>query len=113
MLLHVPKVLSPDELAYCRQRMQDAEDLTSAQERVHQILISARPLGDVDDPAMWPGYRLIWPHLTQEQLARQAAATRQSVNAALRGFEKRGWISVDGRAVTVRQPEMLARFVAT
>lgn len=53
---------------------------------------------------------VIWPQLTQEQLARQAAGTRQSVNAALRGFERRGWITVDGRAVTLRQPEMLARF---
>lgn len=54
---------------------------------------------------------VIWPQLTQEQLAHHAAATRQSVNAALHGFERRGWITVDGRAVTVRQPEMLARFV--
>ena len=54
---------------------------------------------------------VIWPHLTQEQLAHHAAATRQSVNTALRSFEKRGWITVDGRAVTVRKPEMLARFV--
>jgi CRP/FNR family cyclic AMP-dependent transcriptional regulator len=53
---------------------------------------------------------LISPQLTQEQFARLAASTRQSVNAALRGFEKRGWITVDGRDVTVRQPEMLARF---
>lgn len=53
---------------------------------------------------------VIWPHLTQEELAHHAAATRQSVNAALHGFEKRGWITVYGRAVTVRQPEMLARF---
>lgn len=53
---------------------------------------------------------LISPQLTQEQLARLAAGTRQSVNAALRGFEKRGWITVDGRDLTVRQPEMLARF---
>jgi CRP/FNR family transcriptional regulator, cyclic AMP receptor protein len=53
---------------------------------------------------------VIWPHLTQEQLARQAAATRQSVNAALRSFERRGWIAVNGRAVTVRQPDMLASF---
>src|SRR6516225_2234762 len=43
---------------------------------------------------------LIWPHLTQEQLAHHAAATRQSVNAALHGFERRGWITVNGRAVT-------------
>ena len=50
------------------------------------------------------GAGMIWPHLTQEQLAHHAAGTRQSVNAALRGFERRGWITVDGRAVTVRQP---------
>ena len=53
---------------------------------------------------------VIAPHLTQEQLARQVAGTRQSVNAALRGFERRGWITVDGRAVILRQPDMLARF---
>ena len=53
---------------------------------------------------------VIRPQLTQEQLAHLAAGTRQSVNAAMRGFEKRGWIVVDGRDVTVRQPELLARF---
>jgi len=53
---------------------------------------------------------VITPHLTQEQLAHQAAGTRQSVNAAMRGFERRGWITLNGRAVTVRQPEMLAQF---
>jgi len=53
---------------------------------------------------------LVTPQLTQEQFAHLAAGTRQSVNAALRGFEKRGWITVNGRDVTVRQPEMLAHF---
>jgi CRP/FNR family transcriptional regulator, cyclic AMP receptor protein len=53
---------------------------------------------------------VIRPQLTQEQFAHLAAGTRQSVNAAMRGFEKRGWIMVDGRDVTVRQPEMLAHF---
>jgi len=53
---------------------------------------------------------VIRPQLTQEQFAHLAAGTRQSVNAAMRGFEKRGWITVDGRDVTVRQPEMLAHF---
>jgi CRP/FNR family transcriptional regulator, cyclic AMP receptor protein len=53
---------------------------------------------------------MILPHLTQEQLAHHAAGTRQSVDTALRGFERRGWIAVDGRAVRVCQPEMLARF---
>lgn len=56
------------------------------------------------------GDGVIRPQLTQEQLARHAAGTRQSVNAALRGFERRGWITVNGRVVTVRQPRMLARF---
>jgi CRP/FNR family transcriptional regulator, cyclic AMP receptor protein len=56
------------------------------------------------------GAGVICPHVTQEQLAHHAGGTRQSVNAALRGFERRGWITVDGRAVTVRQPEQLARF---
>ena len=36
--------------------------------------------------------------------------TRQSVNAALRGFERRGWIEVHDRAVTVKQPTALGRF---
>jgi CRP/FNR family transcriptional regulator, cyclic AMP receptor protein len=48
--------------------------------------------------------------MSQEQLAHQAAGTRQSVNAALRGFERRGWIEVQDRAVTVKQAEALGRF---
>jgi CRP/FNR family transcriptional regulator, cyclic AMP receptor protein len=53
----------------------------------------------------------ISPQLTQEQFAHLAAGTRQSVNAVLRGFEKRGWIIVSGRDLRVLQPEMLAHFV--
>ncbi|GAA5007695.1 FxSxx-COOH system tetratricopeptide repeat protein [Kitasatospora paranensis] len=31
---------------------------------VHRILVSARPaLGDTDDPANWPAFEKIWPHL--------------------------------------------------
>jgi CRP/FNR family transcriptional regulator, cyclic AMP receptor protein len=48
--------------------------------------------------------------LTQEELAHQVGSTRQSVNAALRGFEKRGWIEVHGRSVTVKQAAALRRF---
>jgi CRP/FNR family transcriptional regulator, cyclic AMP receptor protein len=48
--------------------------------------------------------------MSQEELAHQAGCTRQSVNAALRGFERRGWIEMDGRAVTVKQPDALGRF---
>jgi CRP-like cAMP-binding protein len=53
---------------------------------------------------------LIQPPLSQEELAHQAAGTRQSVNAALRGFERRGWIEVRGRAVSVKEPTALSRF---
>jgi CRP/FNR family cyclic AMP-dependent transcriptional regulator len=56
------------------------------------------------------GDGVIRPGLRQEELAHQVGGTRQSVNAALRGFERRGWIEVRGRAVTVKQPEALGRF---
>jgi CRP/FNR family transcriptional regulator, cyclic AMP receptor protein len=48
--------------------------------------------------------------MNQEQLAHQAGGSRQSINAALRGFERRGWIEVRDRAVTVKQPVALGRF---
>jgi CRP/FNR family transcriptional regulator, cyclic AMP receptor protein len=48
--------------------------------------------------------------MNQEQLAHQAGGSRQSVNAALRGFERRGWIEVRGRALIVTQPAALDRF---
>lgn len=48
--------------------------------------------------------------MSQEELAHQAGGTRQSVNAALRGFERRGWIEVRDRAVTVKEAAALGRF---
>jgi CRP/FNR family transcriptional regulator, cyclic AMP receptor protein len=48
--------------------------------------------------------------MNQEELAHQVGGSRQSVNAALRGFERRGWIDVQDRAVTIKQPAALARF---
>jgi CRP/FNR family cyclic AMP-dependent transcriptional regulator len=51
--------------------------------------------------------------LSQEDLAHQVGGTRQSVNAALRGFERRGWIEVHDRTVTVKQAAALSRFVGT
>jgi CRP/FNR family transcriptional regulator, cyclic AMP receptor protein len=48
--------------------------------------------------------------LSQEQLAHLVAGTRQSVNIALHGFERRGWLSVSGRQIVVRDPAALARF---
>jgi CRP-like cAMP-binding protein len=48
--------------------------------------------------------------ISQEELAHQAGSTRQSVNAALRGFERRGWIELGDRAVVVKQAAALRRF---
>jgi CRP/FNR family cyclic AMP-dependent transcriptional regulator len=53
---------------------------------------------------------VIRPKMSQEELAHQVGGTRQSVNAALRGFERRGWIEVHDRAVTVTQAAALGRF---
>jgi CRP/FNR family transcriptional regulator, cyclic AMP receptor protein len=51
--------------------------------------------------------------MSQEELAHQVGGTRQSVNAALRGFERRGWIGVEARGVTVKEPAALARFAGS
>jgi CRP/FNR family transcriptional regulator, cyclic AMP receptor protein len=51
--------------------------------------------------------------MSQEEFAHQVGGTRQSVNAALRGFEKRGWIEVRDRAVMVKQEAALGRFAGT
>ncbi|MHB1592953.1 MAG: Crp/Fnr family transcriptional regulator [Streptosporangiaceae bacterium] len=52
----------------------------------------------------------IQPPVPQGELARQIGGTRQSVNAALRAFERRGWIEMAGRSLTLRDPGELARF---
>ena len=56
---------------------------------------------------------VISPSMSQEELAHQAGGSRQSVNAALRGFERRGWIQVSGRTVTITQAAALNRFAET
>jgi CRP/FNR family cyclic AMP-dependent transcriptional regulator len=56
---------------------------------------------------------VIQPGISQEELAHQVGGTRQSVNAALRGFERRGWLETRGRAVIVKQPATLSRFAGT
>ena len=68
--------------------------------RVAKVLLSL-PRGDDG---------VIRPALSQEELAHQAGGTRQSINATLRGFERRGWIEVHDRAVTIRQAPALRRF---
>ena len=56
---------------------------------------------------------LIWPPVSQEELAHQVGGSRLSVNATLRGFERRGWIQMRGRALTVTQAAALSRFAGT
>jgi CRP/FNR family transcriptional regulator, cyclic AMP receptor protein len=68
--------------------------------RVAKVLLSQAP--DADG--------VIRLELRQEELAHQVGATRQSVNATLRGFQKRGWIAVHDRGVTVTQSAALGRF---
>ena len=71
--------------------------------RIAKILLS-QPRGDNG---------VIRLRMSQEELAHQAGSTRQSVNAALRGFERRGWIEMRDRAVAVKQPDALGRFAGT
>ena len=71
--------------------------------RVAKVLLS-QPRGDDG---------IVQPRLSQEELAHQVGSTRQSVNAALRGFERRGWIEMHERAVVVKQPAALGRFAGT
>ena len=56
---------------------------------------------------------IIRQKMNQEELAHQVGGTRQSVNAALRGFERRGWIQVHDRVITVKEAAALARFAGT
>ncbi len=51
--------------------------------------------------------------MSQEEIAHQTGSTRQSVNATLRGFERRGWIEVRDRAVIVTQAAALSQFASS
>lgn len=42
-----------------------AEEAEQARVEVRQILLAGRPRRDVDDPATWTRYGLIWPHLVR------------------------------------------------
>ena len=68
--------------------------------RVAKVLLS-QPRGDDG---------VIGQKMTQEEFAHRVGGARQSVNAALRGFERRGWIQVRHQAVTVKQAAALSRF---
>jgi tetratricopeptide (TPR) repeat protein len=45
-----------------------ADEAKQARSEVRQILLAARPRRDVDDPATWSRYGLIWPHLARAEV---------------------------------------------
>lgn len=52
--------------------------------------------------------RVVQHGLTQQELAEFVGASRETVNKVLADFTRRGWIDVSQRAVTVREPDLLA-----
>jgi CRP/FNR family transcriptional regulator, cyclic AMP receptor protein len=102
---HVPPVAQAlaRSVAASLRRLTDAtSDLVflDLPRRVAKVLLS-QPRGEDG---------VIGQKMTQEQLAHQVGGARQSVNAALRGFERRGWIEMHNQAVTVKQAPELRRF---
>jgi CRP-like cAMP-binding protein len=47
--------------------------------------------------------------LTQEELAQLVGASRETINQSLADFVARGWIRLEGRAVTLLDVERLDR----
>ena len=48
--------------------------------------------------------------LNQTEIAAMLGGSRQSVNQALRDFEKRGWILSEGSTITIQDVDRLRRF---
>ncbi len=82
----------------------DAADLVflDTPRRVAKLLLSLAP---------GSGPPRVHLALTQSELAERVGATRQTVNAALQGLQRRGWITVDQRDVTLLDLPALRRFV--
>jgi tetratricopeptide (TPR) repeat protein len=45
-----------------KQRMTD-DEIADTRLQVHAVLAAARPRDDVDNPATWPRFQMIWPHI--------------------------------------------------
>ncbi|WP_443035282.1 FxSxx-COOH system tetratricopeptide repeat protein [Streptomyces sp. BE20] len=77
--------------AVIRAEMTDDEQEVAVHE-VHRILTGARPsLGDTDDPANWPAFDEIWPHLSPSKAHNcDEADTRQLLIDRVRYLWKRG-----------------------
>ncbi len=96
------QALTDSIAATLRRLTEDVSDLVflDLPRRVAKILLG-QPRGDDG---------VIRLKMSQEQLAHQAGGSRQSVNGALRSFERRGWVEMRDRAVTIKQPIALRRF---
>ena len=51
------------------------------------------------------------PSLTQTEMAARVGASRQSVNAALQEFQRRGWLRIAAREISINDAAALARYV--
>jgi CRP/FNR family transcriptional regulator, cyclic AMP receptor protein len=98
----VAQALTGSIAATLRRLTEAAADLVflDLPRRVAKVLLSQPRDGD----------GIIRQKISQEEIAHQVGGTRQSVNAALRGFERRGWLEVHDRAVMVKQAAALSRF---
>jgi CRP/FNR family cyclic AMP-dependent transcriptional regulator len=57
------------------------------------------------------GQDLVSLSMSQADVAHIVGASRQSVNAALGNFQRRGWISMEGQTILIRDPAAMTRFV--
>ena len=82
----------------------DAADLIflDVPRRVAKLLLSLRPTD---------GSGTIRADLTQTEMAERVGASRQSLNAALQGFQRRGWIAVGPREIRLSDVAALRRYV--
>jgi CRP/FNR family transcriptional regulator, cyclic AMP receptor protein len=82
----------------------DAADLVflDLPRRVAKLLLADRASAQSGMPV---------PSLTQTEMATRVGASRQSVNAALQEFQRRGWILLSGHEISIRDPSALSRFV--
>jgi CRP-like cAMP-binding protein len=57
------------------------------------------------------GGAVVKTRMTQTELADRVGASRQSLNAALQGFQRRGWVTVGAQEYQIRDAAALRRFV--
>jgi CRP/FNR family cyclic AMP-dependent transcriptional regulator len=98
----VARALTTSIAATLRRLAEEAGDMVflDLPRRVAKVLLS-QPTG---------ADGLIRLRMSHDELAHQVGGTRQSVNAALRGFERRGWLEMSDQSVVVKQATALGEF---